>query len=174
MDGRHSGRSGVAVAAAVQQTAEPAECQPDRDGRGEDVADSPGRDVESRHQPAGDQITDEAARRRAVEDDATVPDLEELGQRVRDLMAVLDHVKEPAADKPAEEDPKNQVLHPLAGDALPLGASSGQIGGDDERKKEHQPEAVNRDALGRPIGLDRDPEEDLVHRPRFLPESALR
>src|SRR5439155_15852380 len=94
--------------------------------------------------------------------------LKELGERVSDLMAVLDHVEEPTADEPADEDPENQVLHPLAGNPLPLRSPTGQIGRDDERQKQHQPEAVDGYALRRPIGLNRNPEEDLIHRSRFL------
>src|SRR5205085_5943325 len=123
----HTGRGHVAVAATIQQTADAAERQADRDRRGEDVADPPRRDVEARHESAGDHVTDPAAGGRAVEDDPAVPDLEELDERVADLIAVLDHVKEPAADEPADEDPEDQVLHPLAGDALPLRPPPGQV-----------------------------------------------
>src|SRR5262249_49561709 len=116
------------------------------------------------NEPVSQGKADDAADRRAIEDQPALPDAEELVER----LAILPHIHQASADQAADEDPDRQVLQILWGNALLSGPAARHPGGDQERDEEHHPKAVNGDVLRPPIRqpverLEWDAEEDLSH-----------
>ena len=145
----------VAVAAAVQEAAEPSQGDPQRQGRGDHVEHRPEREraerpvEEERGGPPHDA---------PVQDDPPFPDLEDVPDAVDPDPPVLEDVEEPGADQAADEDPERQVVDHFGVELLAAGAPGGEVHRAQEGEEEHQAVAENLDSA-----QDREREQDLPH-----------
>ena len=69
----------------------------------------------------------------------------------------------PPANETEDEQPQNEVLQFVGGYARESPAPSRDRRADDEGEKQHDAKAINRHALRRPYGVDRNPEQHLAH-----------
>jgi hypothetical protein len=89
----------------------------------------------------------------AVEDQPTLPELEDAEQVVRVLVPVDDDEEDPRADHGGDQDPEGEVEHLLAVEPAPLGRARGEEHGDEESGRHQDPVGVHRDGQG-PLELE--------------------
>ena len=98
-----------------------------------------------------DEEGDRPADDPAVEDDAPLPVLNDVPERLDLLSPVLEAVEEPGADQSGEEDPEGHIQNDLGIELLAPGPPVGQPGRGDERQHDHRAEA--EDANPPKIGI---------------------
>ena len=159
------------VAATVQQAAHASQAQAQGHHRRDNVRQLPGaHTVLAEDHKVAQHIARQPAEDRAIENEAAVPDAEELPEKLPEVKSAdaccLKHDRaQPGADDAADQDPEGQILDDLLAHALFRGPPARKPGAEHKRQEQHGPEAVNRDAVRDEIGnLDRDSEEYLLHR----------
>src|SRR4051812_43237566 len=98
-----------------------------------------------------DQRGEQATDGRPVKDDAAVPKLKKLDQRLIEVLSILNHVKDARTRDTGQNRPQRQIAHPLrqgfaafwtlAWQAIALSAIAGKPGGHDQHDEQHRPES---------------------------------
>ena len=146
--------AGVAVAAPVEEAAEPADGDPEGERRGDGVEHRQEREPAP---PSVVEETDRPAQDAPVENDPALPDLEDLPEAVDPIAPVLVDVEPPGADEAADEDIERHVVDEVGVELLATGSPGGDVHRAEEGEEEHQP--VAEDLHAEPGDL----EQDLTH-----------